>query len=368
MRLPNWTRIHEEERFHGGTPFLAMLSFLYGLAVKIRLFALRKKKKKDLPGFVVSIGNLTTGGTGKTPATIMISQWALEEGHRAAVLSRGYGGNYETKVLVLCGMHSIRAGPATAGDEPCLMARRLRSVPVIISRDRYSAGLKACEDFGADFFILDDGFQHLMLKRDLNLLLIEASEKPFGNGHLLPWGPLREPIKEAKRADAVIFTKSGSGSAGYELENRLRGILEGKPLFRAEHIPEKVVFPVKDTDNSPAFLKGKKVIGFAGIARPKAFEDTLIKLGADVLSFRAFRDHHLYSRHELLGLMAEKEMRGAEFLITTEKDWVRLEGVHFEFPDLAYLVIRFSLLSGEEKFFNMVRDKVEKSLISRKGL
>jgi tetraacyldisaccharide 4'-kinase len=345
-----------------------MISFLYGLGVRLRLFAFRKKRKRELPGFVVSIGNLTTGGTGKTPATIMMAQWALDNGYRAAVLSRGYGGNYRTKVLVLSDMENITAGPATAGDEPCLIARRLRSVPVIISRNRYLAGLKAHEDFGTDFFILDDGFQHLMLKRDLNLLLIDASEKPFGNGHLLPWGPLREPVRQAKRADAVIFTRSGSRAPGYGVENRPRRIVQGKALFRAEHIPEKVVFPIKGTDNSPAFLQGKRVIAFAGIARPKAFEDTLIKLGADLLSFSEFRDHHPYSRHELDALMAEKEKRGAEFLITTEKDWVRLEGVHFEFPDLAYLVINFSLLSGEERFSNMVRDRVEKRLMSGEGL
>jgi tetraacyldisaccharide 4'-kinase len=364
LRLPDWTCIHEEGRFHGGTPFLAMLSFLYGLGVRLRLFALGKKRKRELPGFVVSIGNLTTGGTGKTPATMMMAQWALDKGYRTAVLSRGYGGNYQTKVLVLSDMHNITAVPVAAGDEPCLIARRLRSVPVIVSRNRYLAGLKAHEDFGTDFFILDDGFQHLMLKRDLNVLLIEASEKPFGNGHLLPWGPLREPVKEAKRADVVIFTRSGSWSPGYALENRLRRIVQGKPLFRAEHIPEKVIFPIKGTDDSPAFLQGKRVIAFAGIARPKAFKDTLIHLGANLLSFSEFRDHHLYSRHELDALIAEKEKRDAEFLITTEKDWVRLEGFHFEFPDLAYLVINFSLLPGEESFFNMVSDRVEKRLMS----
>jgi tetraacyldisaccharide 4'-kinase len=368
LRLPDWTSIHEERGFHGSTPFLAMLSFLYGLGIRLRLLALRRKRKRKLPGFVVSMGNLTTGGTGKTPATIMMAQWALDKGYRAAVLSRGYGGNYQTKVLALSDIHNISAVPVIAGDEPCLIARRLRSVPVIVSRDRYLAGLKAHQDFGTDFFILDDGFQHLMLKRDLNVLLIEMSEKPFGNGHLLPWGPLREPVKQAKRADAVILTRSGSGPPGYALENRLRRIVQGKPFFRAEHIPEKVIFPIKGTDNSPWFLQGKRVIAFAGIARPKAFEDTLIELGADVLSFSEFRDHHPYSRHELDALISEKEKRGAEFLITTEKDWVRLEGVHFEFPDLCYLVINFSLLPGEERFFNMVSNRLEKRLMSRKGL
>ena len=360
MRLSDWSHIHAEKRFHVGTLPLAFLSILYGLGVRLRLVAVKKRKKKELPGFVVSIGNLTAGGTGKTPAAITMAERALREGYNVAVLSRGYGGRYKTKVLVISDQHGIKAGPDRAGDEPYLIARRLKSVPVIISRDRYLAGIRAHEMFGSDFFILDDGFQHLMLKRDLDLVLIDASN-PFGNGHLLPWGPLREPVKQLKRADAVIFTRCGSSPAESDVERSLKERLREKPLFRGDHIPEEIVFPFKkDIARDPGFLKGKRVTAFAGIARPEAFRDTLIKLGADLVSFSNFKDHYPFSLDDFRGLVAEKEKNSAEFLITTEKDWVRLESIISEYTGLAYLKIRFGLLSDEEKFFNMVNERIEK--------
>jgi tetraacyldisaccharide 4'-kinase len=364
LRLPDWSYIHTERRFHYGTPPLAVLSFLYGLGVKLRLIALKRRKKRGLPGFTVSIGNLTVGGTGKTPVTIMMAEWALDKGYNVAVLSRGYGGTYKTKVFVVSDGHDIKAGPDKAGDEPYLMARRLKGVPVIVSQDRCLAGLTAHKRFGTDFYILDDGFQHLMLKRDLDLVLIDASSL-FGNGHLLPWGPLREPVKQLKRADAVIFTRCGAGPTGYNMEVDLKERLEGKPLFRGDHLPEKIVFPFKNNTYDTEFLKGKRVAAFAGIARPEAFKATLMNLGADLASFTSFKDHHLFSADEFRGLIAEKEKKGADCLISTEKDWVRLEGVMPEYPDLGFLTIKFTLLSGQEQFFNMVREKVENRLMSR---
>lgn len=362
LRLSDWSHIHAEKRFHVGTLPLALLSVLYGLGVRLRFVAVKKRKKKELPGFVVSIGNLTVGGTGKTPTTITIAEWALREGYNVAVLSRGYGGKYKTKVLVVSDQDGIKADPETAGDEPYLIARRLKSVPVIISRYRYLAGIRAHEMFRSNFFILDDGFQHLMLKRDLDLVLIDASN-PFGNGHLLPWGPLREPFKQLKRADALIFTRSGSSPAEYDVERSLKERLREKPLFRSDHVPEEIIFPFKkDIVRDPEFLKGKRVTAFAGIARPEAFKDTLIKLGADLVSFINFKDHYPFSPDDFRGLVAEKEKNGAEFLITTEKDWVRLESIISEYPELAYLKIKFALLSDEENFFNMVKERIEKKL------
>ena len=364
MRQPDWSHIHTKKGFHFGTPLLAMLSFLYGLGVRLRLVALKRRKKRGLPGFAVSIGNLTVGGTGKTPAAIMMAEWALAEGYNVAVLSRGYGGSYETKVFVVSDGHDIKTGPDRAGDEPYLMALRLKGVPVLVSQDRCLAGLTAYERFGTDFFILDDGFQHLMLKRDLDLVLIDASSL-FGNGHLLPWGPLREPVKQLKRADAVIFTRCGLDPTGYDVEAGLKERLEDKPLFRGDHLPEKIVFPFKNSAYDPEFLKGKRVAAFAGIARPEAFKDTLINLGADLVSFTSFKDHHPFSADDFRGLMAEKEKKGADCLISTEKDWVRLQGVIPEYPDLAFLAIKFALLSGRERFFNMVTDRFENRLMSR---
>jgi tetraacyldisaccharide 4'-kinase len=322
------------------------------------------KKKKELPGFVLSIGNVTVGGTGKTPATLMMAEWAIERGYKVAVLSRGYGGSYKTKVFIVSDKDDIRAGPDKAGDEPYLLAKRLKGVPVIISKNRYLAGLTAHEKFGSDLFILDDGFQHLNLKRDLDLLLISASN-PFGNGHLLPWGPLREPIRQLGRADAFIFTRVGEISKRDESLETLIKKVSSKPFFMGDHVPEKILFPFNHRSLNPEFLRGKRVVAFAGIAKPKEFRDTLINLGVELVSFKSFKDHHRFSTDDIRGLVTSKEKGRADYLLTTEKDWMRLEGMESEYSDLAYLTIRFSLRSGEDEFFNMVDKRVEMSLSNK---
>ncbi|MFC1533820.1 tetraacyldisaccharide 4'-kinase [Thermodesulfobacteriota bacterium] len=359
MRKPDWPNIHEEKRFNAMTLPLALLSLLYGLAIRLRLIIGKKKQKSALPGFVLSIGNLTVGGTGKTPAACMLADWALGEGHNVAVLSRGYGGSYKTKVFVVSDGHDIKAGPERVGDEPFLLARRLRGVPVIISKNRYQAGLIAHKKFGSSFFILDDGFQHQSLKRDFDIVLIDAST-PFGNGHLLPWGPLREPVEQLSRADTIILTRSGRTSPEYNLDKVLREKSQGKPLFRGDHIPEKVVFPFKDITYDPGFLKGKSVMAFAGIARPELFKNSLVNLGAHLVSFRSFRDHHPFCPGEIRELDKEKKETGADYLITTEKDWVRLENIVPDYPELAYLKIRFTLLSEQEHFFRVIKERIAK--------
>jgi len=357
--MPDWSYIHTERRFHYGTAPLAVMSFLYGLGVRLRLAAMRKRRKKELPGFTISIGNLTTGGTGKTPATMMIAGWAQAEGYNVAVLSRGYRSTYNKRVFVVSDGHDIKVGPDQAGDEPFLMARRLNGVPVLVSKDRYLAGLIANERFGTDFFILDDGFQHLILKRDLDIVLMDASS-PFGNGHLLPWGPLREPVKQLQRADAIVLSRYGSGHSNYNAEKDLKERLERKVLFRADHCPEKVVFPFKESSYGPDYIKRKRIAAFAGIARPEVFRETLIGLGADLVSFTGFKDHHVFSVDDIRRLIAEKEKRGAEYLMSTEKDWVRLEGLMPEYPDMAFLEIQFTFVSGRQEFFDMVRERLKK--------
>ncbi|MBW1861206.1 MAG: tetraacyldisaccharide 4'-kinase [Deltaproteobacteria bacterium] len=347
-----WSKIQGETAF---------FSYLYGLGVRLRLIAYRRKKRESLPGFVVSIGNLTVGGTGKTPAACMLAEWASGEGYRVVILSRGYGGRHKKRVLEVSDGNDINVSPAEAGDEPYLLARKLRGVPVIISKKRHLAGLLAHKKFGANFYILDDGFQHLALERDLNLVLIDALN-PFGNGHLLPWGPLREPLDQLERADAFIITRFVQGASGHNLMDFLRRTFPGKPLFQSGHIPDQIVFPNIDKAYGPDFLKGKRAIAFAGIAKPQVFKDTLVKLGVELAFFRGFRDHHSFSHAEIRDLMAKKERLEADCLLTTEKDWVRIENLVKGYPDLAYLTIKFTLLSGVDKFFKMVNSLLEQNI------
>lgn len=346
-----WAHIHEKENWTLATLPLAFFSLLYGLGIKLR--SRRQVRKSHLPGFVVSLGNVTVGGTGKTPAAAMLARWALEQGYKPAILSRGYGGNRKEKILEVADGRVLRTSPAKAGDEPCLLARKLKGVPVILSRNRFDAGVLAHEKHGADFFILDDGYQHVHLHRDLDMVLIDAT-RPFGNMHLLPWGPLREPLENLNRADAFVITRSDGGSA-LILMDFLKSRFPEKPVFRSYHMPEKILFPRSWKSFRPAFLLGKKVVAFAGIAKPTYFRDTLVKLGAEVLLFKEFPDHYAFSRADIEALILSA--RHADCLMTTEKDWVRIEDLGIHEDKLCYLTVSFELLPDGESFFQMVEQR-----------
>jgi tetraacyldisaccharide 4'-kinase len=351
----DWSTIHESRSFSLVTLPLALCSFLYGLGVRLQQMARRKRKGKILPGVVVSVGNLTAGGTGKTPAACMLAKWALTEGFRVAILSRGYGGQHQGRVLEVSDGDDIQATPLEAGDEPYLLARRLKGIPVVIAKKRYFAGLYAHERFGSNFFILDDGFQHLDLHRDLDLVLMDASS-PFGNGHLLPWGPLREPRAGLERADAFLITRCGHDEFAKVLMDELKREWPDKSVFRSDHVPEKIVFPADGAVHNADFLKGKRVVAFAGIAKPEGLIKTLADLGADVVSFKRFEDHHPFQPYEIQALMDKKESLHTDCLLTTEKDWVRMEGIVPLYSDLAYLTIRMDVWDEKEAFFRVVKE------------
>jgi tetraacyldisaccharide 4'-kinase len=353
----HWEGHRAKGVFSPATRLLGLFSYLYGMGVTVRFFVHRKTEKRILPGFVVSIGNLTVGGTGKTPATSMLATWALGEGYRVAVLSRGYGGRSGKNVLEVSDGHAIKAGPAEAGDEPYLLAKNLHGIPVVISKKRYDAGLMAHEKYDTNFYILDDGFQHLSLRRNLDLVLMDAS-RPLGNGHLLPLGPLREPVDHLRRADAFVFTRFQSESSDTGPMASLVKKFPDKPVFQSGHMPDKLVFPNTNGIYAPEFLKGKRVAAFAGIARPDVFRDTLVRLGAELVSFGRYGDHHTFTAAEVRELILKKESHKADLLLTTEKDWVRMENLTGEYSDLAYLTVKFSLLGGESRFFKMIEERV----------
>ncbi len=384
LAMPNWSRIHQKRRFGLWSLPLAFFSILYGVGVRFRLKAYEKRifRGKSLPGFVVSVGNITAGGTGKTPAVAMLAKWALGEGHRVAILSKGYGGRYKQEVLEVSDGKHIHADSQVAGDEPVLLARGVSGSPVVISKNRYLAGIYAHKKFDSDFFILDDGFQHLGLERNLNLALIDASE-PFGNAHLLPWGPLREPLSQLERADCLILTRfsrvESSQGRGQRAESNATGNAPGAmrspqetlaflkekfpstPVFCADHIPDKLVFPLSGEAHTPGFLRGKRVLAFAGIANPEQFQESLIELGADVVQFKGFRDHYHFEEDEIRELIQMKERIGARYLLTTEKDWMRIASFAFTTAapmhnDLAYLSVRFAFLPGQESIFGIIRN------------
>jgi len=269
---------------------------------------------------VVSVGNITVGGTGKTPTVIHLATLLREKGRRPAVLSRGYGGRTKAAVNVVSDGNRILLGWREAGDEPVLIARCLPGVPVLTGPKRLLTGQAAIGRFGADILILDDAFQHRALYRDLDIVLIDAA-RPFGNGRLFPAGPLREPADSLVRADLLIRTGSGSDQPPSELAER--------PSFRGFHRPLGIVEGGTGTLLPTASLQGQKVCAFAGIGRPEAFRKSLSELGAEVVFFQAFADHHPYHGSEIDSLRRLAAKTGADRLITTEKDGIRLT----DFPD-----------------------------------
>ena len=340
---------------------LGAASFIYGLAVRARIQAYRSGlvAQEDLPGAVVSIGNISVGGTGKTPMTILVAQWAQAKGYNVCVLSRGYGGRHRGEVLEVSDGDQVKASWKECGDEPYLIAKKVPGVAVVVSRKRYLGGIYAAKKFGSDFFILDDGFQHLGLKRDLDIVLLDAS-MPFGNGHLLPLGTLREPPSLLTRAHALVLSRFIEDGTCQRIERELAGKFPATPMFKSIHRPEKLIFPVSQASFDPSCMSGKKVAAFAGIGNPTSFQNTLALLGARVLRFTRFPDHHVYQRDEIEALAREAKASGAEMLLTTEKDWIRI-GSEFQ-SDIPFgcLVIAIEI-EKEIRFFDLIEKAINRA-------
>ncbi|NLA74187.1 MAG: tetraacyldisaccharide 4'-kinase [Deltaproteobacteria bacterium] len=350
MRWTDWSHIHEARGLHFYTIPLAFLSIIYGLCVRIRNLVLKNRGKR-LPGFVLSIGNITTGGTGKTPAVIMIANWAKAQGYRVAVLSRGYGGKTGNGVLVVSDGKDILAEAHISGDEPWLIAGSLRDIPVVVSGSRYLAGIEAKKQFGTEFFILDDGFQHIRLARDMDIVLADT-QSPFGNSHMLPWGPLREPVSELSRADTILFTRSKGLVPCYTIP-----YITGKPVYTSDHIQENIILAETGEELDISYLRGKPVVAFSGIARPESFRKSLKELGADILLFKAFGDHYPFTRADIIGLKNDALALNRAILVTTEKDWARIRNVAPDGKDIALLSVRFAVTPDEEAFFSSIKKR-----------
>ncbi len=314
--------------------FLFPFSVIYGAFMKIRnkLYG-RILKKRSLPGFVISVGNITVGGTGKTPLVIEIAKWAKEKGYNPAVISIGYKGRFRG-IRNVCDGKRILSNVEECGDEAFLIARKL-NIPVVVSKNRFLAGIYLKKK-GLNFFILDDAFQYVKLERDLDIVLING-KKPFGNKRLLPSGPLREPISHIKRADIILITEG------------LFRIPFNKDVFFAKYIPESLVIKGKRKDISA--ITGKKIIAFSGISNPERFEDMLRRLGAELIYFKKFPDHYWYKEKDISQLMRLKKDTGADYVVTTEKDWVKIMK-----SEIAFIEVRLEIRE-KEKFFQIIDEK-----------
>jgi tetraacyldisaccharide 4'-kinase len=263
----------------------------------------------------VSVGNLTVGGTGKTPLVGEIVARLSAAGHRPSVVSRGYGGRAGRGPLRVAASPGIGLGPAVTGDEPWMLATRFPGVPVLVGSDRYRGVLAAAED-GAGVAVLDDGFQHRRLARDLDIVSLSA-ERPFGNGRLLPAGPLREPGTSLRRADLIVFV-GGDGTDPTPEEFSALGLVPRFGILRARRRP--VGFAGASGEPAP---RPERAVAFCGIGDPSSFRRAMESLGVALAEFVGFPDHHRFSGAEIAALL-DRARREEAPLVTTEKDLARL--------------------------------------------
>ncbi len=319
--------------------FLQVCSYLFSGIAQARLWLYRKRIFHDTPlgCLVVVVGNLTVGGTGKTPVVEMFARALRDRGRKVAILSRGYKSKApplwkrmwhdfthqeaDPPRIVSDGERML-LDSELAGDEPFMLAKNLPGVVVLVDKDRVKAGAYAIKRFGCDTLVLDDGFQYLPLKGRLNLLLVDKTN-PFGNGFLLPRGILREPVKHLKRASYVFLTKS-NGRRDEELEALIRHYNPHAEIIECAHRPQ-FLQRVGNGEKRPLVdLKGKRIAAFSGIATPESFERFLREGGAHLVYARRFLDHYRFTSDDLREVYAEAEKAGAEFIVTTEKDAVRI--------------------------------------------
>jgi tetraacyldisaccharide 4'-kinase len=351
--------------------WLEGLSVLYGLGVRVRLWLHRKRilQTRTLPCKVISIGNLTVGGTGKTPMAVMLARRIQRYGYRVAVISRGYGARLEKQGAVVSDGRTLRCDARTAGDEPYLVACSTRATPVVIGRDRFRSGLLACSAFQPDVVLLDDAFQHLRLARDLNLVLLDY-HFPFGNRRLLPRGSLREPIAELARGDAFILTRTPADAAAPSADVvELKRRFPARPIFSAHHVPFAHHVP-KDTlvpaDSLSACLSAEElarlnrqpVVAFCGIARNHEFLQTIAQMGFAIAAAMTFSDHHRYTHKDAAAIADAVRRSGATLLMTTDKDHARIDRL-FAWPvDLLVVGVRISFGADEAVFDEFLRKRL----------
>ena len=342
---------------------LIFLSYIYWIIWAIRKWLYEKGilKTMHLPSPVICVGNITTGGTGKTPTVIALvkllqnntelslkdTEPALQQdasiariktktatalsktktshvsAPRIAILTRGYKRMSRSPVTVVSDGERLLSSPSEAGDEPYLIASALNGIPVIAGADRYKSGIYSHSNFNTELFILDDGYQHLKLHRDINILLVDATN-PFGNGYLLPKGILREPLQAISRADCIIISKVSGGDIR-ALEKQLRYYNNNSPIFYCDY----KVTNIKDLDGNMLGLhsiSGKNLLIFSGIGNPHYFRRVVENSKGTVIKELIYPDHHWYKDKDLKAILDEAHKLSVDAILTTEKDAIRIKG------------------------------------------
>lgn len=366
--------IFEERRGTAATLVRAALyacSKLFQAAVKTRrfLYNVRILRDSTLGVQVIAIGNLTVGGTGKTPVVEKFARELRDEGRNVAILSRGYRSKPKplheqilnklllredtTPPRVVSDGKSLLLDSETAGDEPYMLASNLKDVVVLVDKDRVKAGRFAIEKFGCDTLLLDDGFQYWKLRgRREDVVLIDR-QQPFGNERLLPRGTLREPPSHLARASTIFITKS-DGNTG-ELRRRIAELNPTAGVIECVHHPLYLEDVFTGQRAELEIIKEKKVASLSGIAQPESFEQSLVKIGAELVYSKRFADHHRFTQQEVINAINRSKKRQAETIITTQKDAVRFPKIDRRDLPIYFIRVEIKIVSGADDFRDCVR-------------
>ena len=359
------------DRDHDAFPVLKSLLTVfasgYESIIRMRniLYKNRILQTKKLPCTVISIGNITVGGTGKTPMTIYVTKLVEKLGYKVVVISRGYKGTAEKHGGIVSDGKNMCMDAGTAGDEPYLIASKLKTTPVLVGSDRFKAGSIAAKKFSPDVIVLDDAFQHLKLARDINLILLDHIS-PFGNRYLTPRGILREPVSSLLRSDGFIFTRSVSKGSDW---GKNPSFIQNKPVFKSFHKPYiyKIILKKQDGGmsiekhlhhDSVEYFKGKNVVAFSGIAKNNDFFHTLHKLGCNIKKQIPFPDHYQYSDKDLDYIFQLSKDTCADCIVTTEKDYMRIMHMRSWPITLAAIGVEISFGDDSTAFRNFLRQRL----------
>lgn len=350
---------------------LFVLSKVFEAAVKLRrfLYNVRILRDSTLGIQVIAVGNLTVGGTGKTPVVEKFARSLQDEGRKVAILSRGYRSkppplrkrlldrlllrSDATPPRVVSDGKSLLLDSETAGDEPYMLASNLKDVVVLVDKDRVKSGRYAIEQFGCDTLLLDDGFQYWKLQgRRRDIVLVDC-QQPFGNEYMLPRGTLREPPSHIARAQTIFLTKSDGRTK--ELRKRIAHHNPTAGIIECVHHPLYFEDVFTGEQYGLDFLRGRKIASLSGIAQPESFEESLVKQGGELVYAKQFADHHRFTQQEILNVINRSKKRQAEMIITTQKDAVRFPKLDRRDLPLYFMRVEIKILSGATDFQDCVR-------------
>lgn len=346
---------------------LTILAKIYRIIIYIRkkLYQWEVLNSKSLDSTVISVGNITVGGTGKTPIVKKIAADLAAAGFKTVILSRGYKGEFSDDIGVVSNGNSVLMSAAEAGDEPYLLAQFLDSIPVVVGASRQQTGKYACARFDPDFIILDDGFQHWQVKRDYDIVSIDAVN-PFGGEELLPGGLLREPLSSLTRADRVVITRADQVSAEQleAIKTKIKQIKSDLEIISTRHQPT-YLRDIISKQHQQIDLKNKRVMAVSGIGNPRSFEMTLEELGAEIVKKIRYQDHHSYTEEEINRLFTLATVHNVDKIVTTEKDAVSIDAELIELNnvdiDVQALGIELEILEGAQTWECLLEELEEAS-------